>query len=282
MRSVVLRLAFCVPVMIGSACHAADYGPVLRGSQTYEVGPATYRDWSGLYVGGQVGYAASGVNFSNGVSQLVANILRFTTVQDEFQPSQWASLPQQAVTRPSFGGFVGYDVQFEDTILGIEVNYNRTDAKMSSGDAVSRVVNTSDGYSNTVTVAGTGAVRLTDYGTVRLRAGWVYNSFIPYGFVGAAIGRADVMRSASVTYSAVDANPACSPNCLPPILPFTTTQTANKMGAFGYGWTLGAGIEWAVLSSVFLRGEYEYVYFADFNGVALYVSTIRAAAGVKF
>jgi opacity protein-like surface antigen len=167
-------------------------------------------------------------------------------------------------------------------VVGIEAGYSRTDARMSSGDTVSRIVNTSDGYSNTVTVAGAGSVHLTDYATLRARFGWIANSLMPYGFVGAAFGRASVMRSASVTYEAIDANPACAPACLPPIAQFTETQSENRLNAIAYGWTLGAGADWAILPNVFLRAEYEYVAFGKLNGADIRIGTVRAGAGVRF
>jgi opacity protein-like surface antigen len=280
-------LAICglFAVASGRQAAAAEPGyPVLRGSQTYEVGPPSYRDWSGLYIGGQVGAAASGVDFSSGVSQLVANLLRFTTVEDEFQPSQWANLPRQSVTRVSYGAFIGYNVQFEDTIIGIEANYNRTNARMSSGDTVARTVTTSDGYANAVTVSGTGSIHLTDYGTLRLRGGWMYNGFLPYVFAGAAFGRATVMRSASVSIVGTDADPGCvgPPDvCLPPFA-FAASQTENKVGAIAYGWTAGAGADWALFGNVFLRGEFEYVGFGQLNGATINIATVRAGAGIKF
>jgi opacity protein-like surface antigen len=286
MRSTVCWLAVCGLVAFASErAIAADPGyPVLRGSNTYEIGPPSYRDWSGFYVGGHAGYANTIVNFTEGVGAQVANILRFTTIQNEFQPSNWASLPKQNVIKPTFGAFIGYNVQFEDTIVGVEANYNRTSVKTSAADTITRVVDTSDGYSNTVTVAGRGTVHLTDYGTLRARAGWIYNGFVPYGFAGVAIGRADVQRSASVMITGIDADPGCvgPPNvCLPPYA-FAASLSDTKNNAYAWGWTLGAGVDWLVFGNVFLRGEFEYVSFPNLKNVDIAVSTVRVGAGVKF
>jgi outer membrane immunogenic protein len=282
MRSTACWLAVCGLVAFAAErAVAADPGyPVLRGSNTYEIGPPSYRDWSGFYAGGHVGYANTAVNFTEGVGAQVANILRFTTIQNEFQPSNWASLPKQNVIEPTFGAFIGYNVQFEDTIVGVEANYNRTSVKTSAADTITRVVDTSDGYRNTVTVAGKGTVHLTDYGTLRARAGWIYNGFVPYGFGGVAIGRAEVQRSASVTVIATDADPLN-----PPVLPaynFFASLSETKNNAYAWGWTLGAGVDWAVFGNVFLRGEFEYVSFPNIKNVTIAVSTVRVGAGVKF
>jgi opacity protein-like surface antigen len=258
--------------------------PTLRGTTPFVPAPPRYMPWSGFYVGGQVGYGSTGINFTKGVQDLVANILRDTIVENEFQPSHWANLPEKSATRPNYGGFVGYNVQFEDIIFGLEANYNRTNMRVTSGDTIGRVVNTSDGYANAVTVSGTGTMHLTDYGTLRVRAGWANNGFIPYGFLGFAVGRADVTRSASVFIAGSDADPACvgPPDvCLPPYT-FSQSQTESKKGVFGFGWAIGGGMDIAMFSNVFVRGELEYVSFPDFHGTSVGLASARVGAGIKF
>jgi opacity protein-like surface antigen len=287
-------IVLCIGVVANAgAALAADFDNfVLRGSTSapaYYDAPVQPRfipghpvlpRWDGLYIGGQVGYANSGVNFSDGVADLVANLLRNTTIEDEFSPSQWVNLPGKTTTRPSYGGFVGYNVQRDDIILGVEANYNRTDIRMVSGDTIGRVVDTSDGYSNTVVLSGTSSVHLTDYGTLRVRAGWVYDAFVPYGFAGFAVARATVSRSATVSIDGIDANPGCGP-CLPPYS-FSASEDETRDGAFAYGWALGAGLDWFAFSNVFLRGEYEYIGFAKFYGTQLHIHTVRTALGIRF
>jgi opacity protein-like surface antigen len=283
----------CAAAIVGASnALAGGDVPILRGS-VYEGPPVQPRfipapvvgyRWEGFHVGGQIGFASTGVNFSRGVADLVANILRNTTVQNEFDPSQWVSLPKQAVTRPSYGGFIGYDAQYEDTVIGVEASYNRIDARMASGDTIARVVNTSDGYANDVTLSGTASIHLTDYGTVRTRFGWIYQNVVPYAFIGVAAARATVSRSANVSIIGTDADPACAvpPSvCLTPYA-FAASQSDFKKGAFAYGWTLGAGIDWILFSNIFLRGEYEYIGFAKFYGVNMHIQTARTAVGLKF
>lgn len=254
--------------------------PTLRGTTPFIPAAPNHRRWDGLYAGGQVGWSAISANFSGGVSDLVANILRNTAVQSEFAPSQWVNLPSRSQPGASYGGFLGYNIQFEDTIIGVEGNYNRVSAKVSSSDTISRIVTTSNGYSNDVTVSGSSSFEISDVATVRMRAGWVKDAFIPYGFVGLAIGRGGVTRSATVSDLQTDADPACAP-CLPTI-PFSQTQSDVKNGTIAFGWTIGAGIDWAVTSSFFFRSEYEYVSFPNFRGVSVPISTGRVGAGVRF
>jgi opacity protein-like surface antigen len=102
--------------------------------------------------------------------------------------------------------------------------------------------------SNAHAVSGAASLHLTDYGTVRLRGGWAYENFMPYGFIGFAVGRASIARSASVFISAVDANPGCvgPPDvCLPPYS-FSQSESDIKNNAFAYGWAAGGGMDWAL------------------------------------
>jgi outer membrane immunogenic protein len=280
MRPVIMRLAACCLLVLGYAGSAAAGGPVLRGSQAFEVGSPGYRDWSGFYVGGQAAYSNTNVDFNGGVSDLVANVLRVTTVESEFAPSHWANLPARDITRPNYGAFIGYNAQVEDVYLGIEVNYNWMSLSASSGDTIARQVQTSDGYLNQVTVSGTANLHLTDYGTLRARAGWAHNSFLPYGFLGVAVGRASVTRMASVTLTATDADPLN-----PPVLPniaFATSQTDARNGIVVFGWTAGIGVDWALGSHLFLRGEYEYVAFPNIEGLIVPINTGRVGVGIRF
>jgi len=48
------------------------------------------------------------------------------------------------------------------------------------------------------------------------------------------------------------------------------------------GFTAGAGVDIALTQNIFLRGEYQYAWFVDFNGHKFNVNTIRGGAGVKF
>lgn len=286
-EGVLMRRLLAAAMMVGLALPAiaGDFEtPVLRGSSPFIPATPKYPRWSGFYAGGQGGYSSASVNFSGGVQDLVANILRNTIVENEFQPSHWTNLPRAKEMGANFGAFFGYNAQFEDAIVGIEANYSRTNIRASSGDTIGRVVNTSDGYANAVTVSGTGSVHLTDFGTLRLRGGWATSGFMPYGFVGVAVGRATIARSASVSIVGTDADPACvgPPNiCLPPYA-FSQSQISANQGSFGYGWTAGAGIDVAVYSKVFVRAEYEFVAFPNFNGTNISLSSARGGIGVRF
>src|SRR5438552_5113777 len=187
---------------------AADLGPYLRGPQYEEPVPA-YR-WSGFYGGGQVGYSVAGVDFTGGVSALVSHILRVTAIEQDQHVSNWPLLGKKNPSGISFGGFVGYNWQWEDAVTGIELNYNRASLSGSSSDAIERSFMDDTNAPRThhfqydVTVTGSASARITDFGTFRLRGAWAAGQFLPYGFVALAVGRADVERSATVKYVITD------------------------------------------------------------------------------
>ncbi len=100
----------------------------------------------------------------------------------------------------SFGGFAGYNFQFEDAVLGFEVNYSRmslnarrTDSHIT-GHLCERCWGTPGHHFvyRFLTVDGSAAIRITDLMTLRARAGWAAGQFLPYAFVGFAVARADV------------------------------------------------------------------------------------------
>lgn len=258
---------------------AADL-PILRGSVAPLLGYPAYQRWDGIYLGGHGGYSASGTEFSTGTGDLVAHILRNTLLEDEAHVSQWTTLPNEATSGGSFGGFIGYNGQWDDAVVGLELNYSSTDLLTKTSDALARSFQTSDGYLHDIYVDGSASVRLTDIGSLRLRGGWAAFSVMPYAFVGLAVARADTERKVNLRIDRCD-NSVAPPTCAP--APFFVQSAIDaKNGTFAYGFTVGGGIDYAVLPNFFLRAEYEYMGFADIADMKVNVNTVRAGAGVKF
>ncbi len=276
---------------------AADL-PILRGPIVGEAAPAY--NWGGVYGGAQAGFSTASINLNQNVGALVGDMLRLTTIEQDFNISSWPVLGKPNPVGGSFGGFVGYNWLWEDAVTGFEINYNRASLSGSSANSISRSITDSSGlppghhYVYDVTVAGAAAARITDWGTFRFRGGWAAGRFLPYGFVAFAVGRADISRSASVTLSAVDfpdsgTNPITQPgNCglaSPPnyaICPGTSSEADSRNGVFAYGGAAGLGVDIALLPNVFLRGEWEFVQFAPVQGDRIHINTVRTALGLKF
>ena len=158
MRSLFAGLAM---LTFASAASAADLDDVpLRGSQPYLPGYPGYFNWSGVFFGAQAGW-------SLGHSEAT-------------QAGTLASL-SDSHGGVSYGVFAGYNFQWENVILGAEINYSHTDLPTSFAPAVSTV--------------GTLGARVSDLATLRGRAGWVFGNVLPYGFAGLAVARTDLTRT---------------------------------------------------------------------------------------
>jgi outer membrane immunogenic protein len=190
MRRVVYAL-----ILFGLASPAAAADPgydFLRGSDT--VGPGTYSRWSGFYVGGEVGYGWATTDFSGSTSSIIAYVLRQTDLQANVAPSQWPVLGTATAPAPRFGGFIGYNTQFEDVIFGVEANVEHGAFKLvSPNNPISRTTAAdSTGNAYAVNLTGSGEVDTMDFLTFKARTGYVAGNFMPYGFAGFALGLANM------------------------------------------------------------------------------------------
>jgi len=286
MRRVVVGLAM---LGLAQSAFAADLDDALRGSTA-----PTYH-WGGVYAGGQVGYSSANVDFGNGVSSLINFALRNTRVNADLNVSDLTVLGKRDTNSTSFGGFVGYNWEYEEVILGVEANYSRMNVLAAASDQIGRVfpdTNVSPNYVYDVQVTGKTSIHITDLATLRGRAGWEAGRFLPYGFLGFAVGRADTSSSATVAFCGYDSvTPALATSdpigCASPGNPTGTRvaqspQTQAKAGQFIFGGATGLGVDVAILPNVFLRGEWEYVQFLPINGMHVGINSFRTGAGVMF
>jgi outer membrane immunogenic protein len=249
MRRVMIGLGI---LGLAQGAAAADLEPYLRGSMT-----PTYH-WSGAYGGAQVGYSNASFNFTNSETALASFISQtYPSLGGVSGPSPFGGGTTNNVT---YGGFVGYNAEWEDLITGVEVNYSHSALASHEVDTFDTV--TVNGI--VVAPAGQTAMKITDVVTVRGRVGWEIWQFLPYAFGGVAIGRADLVRTAST---------------LPMVFP---ALTSTDSGLFIYGGAAGLGIDIAVLPNMFVRAEWEYALFAPTQGVNANINTVRTALAVRF
>lgn len=269
-----------------SGATAADYElPTLRGAEpVVRPAAACCTRWDGFYVGGQAGYSLASMNFATSTQELVAHMLRELALESVAQVSTWQVLGKSDVGVGSYGGFIGYNIGWENLILGFELNYSHTDLAADAPVSPITRVTSANGNTYLVTVTGGASMRITDMATARARAGFEIGNFLPYFMIGAAIGRADLARTATA-FGQENPAPVCPSVPAPPALPctpFSFTETEAKNGAFIFGWSLGGGLDVMVMPNVFLRGEYEYVAFAPIWNIKANVQTARAGLGFKF
>ena len=200
-------------------------------------------------------------------------------------------MPKGSTGSQSFGGFIGYNYQWDDVVLGAELNYNHmslgTGQQGSIGPILVPGANLPDGSTvvYSVTVASAATVAINDIVTARARAGWAFDRFMPYGFAGLAVGRADVTRfvtlAGTTKTTTSTATPPVITGPLPLLLP-RDPQSQSQGGVVAYGFTAGLGVEVAIFQNLFARAEWEFIEFPNINDFRVQANSARVGVGMKF
>jgi outer membrane immunogenic protein len=267
----------------------------LRGSTTDFPTPQPYVRWSGLYAGGQMGVDFHGIDFRTSPQAAIGNIMAQDAALALLPVIQLAALPAPVRTGPSFGGFVGYNYQFDDVVLGLETNFNWSSLNASASEFRTRdyVLNlNSHSYSPvTVNLSDGATIVLNDYGSFRMRGGWTFDNFLPYVLFGLTVSQINTYRIVNVNYHGTDVTPQtcpttpCPPNPkTPPLIPIGAnyTQADQSHGKYIFGFSGGIGLDYALTRSLFLRGEVEYLQLGNVNGIKLNTTSIRTGLGLRF
>jgi opacity protein-like surface antigen len=261
-----------------SPASAADYDlPTLRGSEINFI-PAfpRYLNWEGFYAGGQVTYSSSSVDFTTATQPLVVQALQFSTILANMTPQYWQPLTTRDTSAGGFGGFAGYNFQWDSAVIGLELSYMHTSLDAASPNTPIERVQTFGGVINDVTLTATGDVHIRDVVTTRARFGWVINNFLPYATVGLAFGRADLATSVNIDVKEFD------PNTKLLVGEFTFALPRVKPSAYLYGYSAGGGLEFALTNNIFARAEYEFIQWQRFWAINAVMQNFRAGVGVKF
>lgn len=254
-----MRRFLLVTVMCGAAsvAQAADMPdlPFLRGSFTEGLSSAKV-NWQGFYVGGQASYGSATSKPAPGAN---------TDLQSTFVPPtsvsyNWQPLPNAHSNTTGFGGFVGYNSQWEDVVLGFEANYIH-DGIRSVSDSVGLRYQADNVTLHSLTHSNA-VVKLSDFGSLRIRGGYVMGCFLPYLFAGTGFGSQTVDRT-------ISAYP----------YPLLGTTAASKTKLV-YGYSAGAGVDVMLVGGLFMRAEYEYRRVT--SDIETNINTVRAGLGYKF
>jgi opacity protein-like surface antigen len=278
MRRYAVALAL-VGMMSGASANPFEM-PTLRGTTVVPPGTVNGPNWEGFYFGAQLGYSSAGVDFAGATESLVNYILRTFNFDAANLPSRWPLLGRQDVTANNYSAFAGYNFQWDGIILGLEASYFRTSFEATAPSTPLTNVNVTSGTTsyNFTTIAGSASLRVTDYAVLRARAGWTAGIFLPYFTAGLGIGLADYARAATVvgTYVTTNADGSTTNGTI------NDTYSESKNRALMYGWALGGGLDIALTSYFFVRGEYEYVRFGPIAGITAGISNARVGVGLKF
>lgn len=262
-----MRWLMCAIVAsaLSQQASAADMPSFLRGSTTFEAPPPS---WDGIYVGVQGGWNLAGANFT----ETTSGFATLVTIPSMSVAPTMTPFGTTDHAGSHFGGFIGYNTQWDGAVISVEGNYARYNSTVSAINTFRGNYTAVDGLSYPYSGNGTTTVSLTDLATFRVRGGWVAGNFMPYAMVGLAVARTDITRVGVITLQA----PAGVP--VAPALTITQTMT----GQAAYGWSAGVGLDFALTNNFFVRAEYEYVQFGDLQSVNLHMHSLRVAGAFKF
>src|SRR4051812_31440936 len=273
-----MRRVLLAAVILGTAAaaQAADMPDFLRGSLVPAV--AARPNWQGFYVGGQASYGAADMDFTNSGQDLLKKLLNNVDVESQFNISSWPLQEKTSTQNSGVGGFFGYNAQWTDVVVGVELNYIHGKFFNQSQGSQGRTFFFPSDYQTTANVSSSSSMLIRDYGSLRVRGGYAWGCFLPYLFGGVALGQADINRRADVDlfYRYVGNQVPRLPNIAPP--PATLTDNANAH--FIYGYSGGLGVDMMLVANLFVRAEWEYMRFTA--PVDTTVNTVRAGIGYKF
>ena len=196
-----LAVAVALSACAASAALAADMAPPAL------IPPQAPYNWSGLYLGGNLGAAWTDGNFSDPAGNAFTGGATGTT--------QFVG-----------GGQVGANYEFRGgAVVGVEADF---DWLPNTNNTSNTIVDT---FGNTDSLTANNRWLTTLTG----RLGYAFDRVLVYGKGGGAW----VGSSAP----AITINGA----------PFSTTINSN------WGWTAGAGVEWAFAGTWSVRAEYDYI-----------------------
>jgi opacity protein-like surface antigen len=280
MRRLLLAAALFGAVQSAQAADLPDL-PILRGAVSEGL-TSSRVNWQGYYIGAQAGYGSSDENFNGSTSTMIAALLANTTIEAEMGVSQWnLGLGKESKRTSGFGGFAGYNSQWDDVVIGVEMSYLHG-AFGGSSTATKALANgspLSDGFYHSVRASSTSAIAIKDMATLRARAGYAYGSFLPYLFGGVALGNADITRTVTVDdhYALTFANAvgSCS-------VAFCATLNSSQVqhNHLLYGYSAGLGVDVNLIGGLFMRAEWEYIRFSASTDTS--INTVRAGLGYKF
>jgi outer membrane immunogenic protein len=155
------------------------------------------------------------------------------------------------------GGTLGYNYQVGQWVLGAETDLNWSNLRGTFNGTILAVVPFSL------------SSQLNWLDTTRVRVGWAYDRALFYGTAGGAMGGLTASASATGAIGGIG-------------LGATLADTQTR-----FGWTAGAGIEYAVTNNISAKLEYLYVDLGSQNQILLdsvkfTTNIVRGGVNLKF
>jgi len=231
---------------------ADEYKP-RRAASAATTAPTT--QWSGLQTGANGGSSSLAQNFAEPGAYLCPNPLSCVETPFEFSGHP---------TSLTFGGFLGYRVQFGGLVVGVEGDASWKRAQ----DSYYLQATPAPG----VTEAFSGTMRQGWDGSFRGRVGALLGpTLLAYATAGLALGEVGGSFSYVANHLPSLALPGC-PSC-------SSVSGQQSWSDTRLGYTIGAGLETSLGSGLKARIEYRYTDFGDFSkNVPLTANCVGSAA----
>lgn len=158
------------------------------------------------------------------------------------------------------GGTIGYNYQMGQWLVGAEADLDWSNIRGTFNSAI-----TIPGGTAPVSFSS----QLNWLDTTRVRVGWVWEHALFYGTAGAAVGGVTATANASAAAAGLAAG-------------VTAADTQTR-----FGWTAGAGVEYAFNNYVSAKVEYLYVDLGTqtqitFDNVKFNTNIVRAGVNLHF
>lgn len=187
--------------------------------------PISY-DWTGFYIGGNVGYGFDGkddVHIKD----------NFFDVDVYHDVGSVGTLNRQGVFG---GGQLGYNFEVNGFVFGVEGDIEAS----GIGDSERRDFPFPDGSPGFFDAKVSSDI--TWFGTVRGRIGWAFDTVLLYGTGGVAFGGLDTKFQGEF---------------------YGGEHFKGSDSTTGVGWAAGGGVEWAFAPNWSVKFEYQYINLGD-------------------
>ncbi len=264
-----LGLSLLGMAAISSHAAAADMAgapPVLRGALP---APEVANDWSGFYAGGFGGFGQMEFEPRTAATGLVRRMLSNSVYLNPGRADDVIMSRRTTSNEIVYGGFIGYNWMIDDYVVGAEFDYTR--GRMNGTATGGRQGSFSDPDVNAVpridyrySVNVSNRLKLTEFGTARLRFGVPFGSFMPFATAGVALGRFSYNNEANATGEARNVTDSNGTTIFGPWTQnMNTSLKDSSRTRFAFGYALGGGFDWALTQNVFLRAELQHVRFGN-------------------
>lgn len=224
----------CVALPLCLAASAAQAADVVANQEPAPVVAAPAFSWSGFYAGGQIGGSWGDGSFERDV-KAVKNLR-----PAKYGDARISDVKKKSIDDGDFigGVYAGYNLQFTNNIVaGFDADFTWLDNTAKSNENIPFGESRIDGYRN--------KVKQDWMASVRARLGYAYDRFLPY--IAGGVAFTDVEYKHRYYGDVTD-------------IWFDERSSSSKTLT---GYTLGAGLDYAMTDHIILRAEYRYTDFGD-------------------